>query len=141
MQMRNKRNLTFIIFLFLAAVDLLETSAQYCFKKTAQPESELQIRAWADILTFIHSVSFSPFLWLGLLSMLAVFVLWSTVLSKIDLSVAVAVCSFSYITIPIVSMLFLHEHISFVRWIGIALIIAGVTCVSLTSTHKEEAAQ
>jgi undecaprenyl phosphate-alpha-L-ara4N flippase subunit ArnE len=65
------------------------------------------------------------------------FIIWSTILSKIDLSVAVPIASFSYILVPLVSIIFLHEKISALRWLGIFFILAGVIFVSLSSREKE----
>jgi drug/metabolite transporter (DMT)-like permease len=132
-----KGNLTFKIFLFLVSVDFLETLTQFCFKKTALPESAFEINALADILVFLKLMLFSPFLWLGLVSVLFTFIIWSTILSHIDLSVAVPVCSFSYITIPLVSIIFFHEKLSYLRWMGIFLILIGVILVSVSTNHKE----
>jgi drug/metabolite transporter (DMT)-like permease len=77
------------------------------------------------------------YLWLGLISVALTFVLWSTILSKIDLSVAVPVASFSYILIPIASIIFLHEKISALRWSGIFFILAGVIVVSLSEKTSQ----
>ncbi len=135
-----KNNLTFKMLLFLISTDFLETFIQFCFKKSALSESQLQINAFIDIVIFVRAVISSPFLWLGLVSVALTFIIWSTILSRIDLSVAVPLCSFSYITIPIVSMFFLHEQMNMLRWIGIVFIIAGVILVSLSSKHKEGSA-
>lgn len=131
--MREKRHLTFKILLFLISTDILETATHYCFKRSAIPEAGFQIMNPGDAFIFAKAMVFSPFLWLGLLSVLLTFVIWSTLLSRIDLSVAVPVCSFSYIFIPIVSMIFLHETIGFMRWAGIFFILIGVILVSLSS--------
>ncbi len=138
--MLKKGNLTFKIFLFLIFVDFLETFTQFCFKKTALPESGFEINVLSDILIFLKAMAFSPFLWLGLVSVLFTFIIWSTILSHIDLSVAVPVCSFSYITIPLVSIIFLHEKVTYLRWMGIFLILIGVILVSISSKHQEAVA-
>jgi undecaprenyl phosphate-alpha-L-ara4N flippase subunit ArnE len=65
------------------------------------------------------------------------FIIWSTILSKIDLSVAVPIASFSYILVALVSILFLHETITLLRWMGIFLILTGVIFVSVSSRVKE----
>lgn len=121
--MNIKKHITFKIFAALAATDLLETFAQFCFKKSAV--SGMLIR--------------SPFLWLGLFSVFVIFVLWCVVLSKIDLSVAVPVASISYITIPLVSIIFLGEKVSFTQWSGIFLILSGIILVSLSAKTREGA--
>jgi drug/metabolite transporter (DMT)-like permease len=74
---------------------------------------------------------------MGLLSLIFMFIVWSSILSKIDLSVAVPIASFSYILVALVSILFLHETITLLRWIGIFLILTGVIFVSVSSRVKE----
>ena len=135
--MTGKRHVTFRVLLFLICIDLLETFAQFCFKKSALPASLWEVHDPLGGLRFIAAVLPSPFLWAGLLSVLVIFISWSTILSRIDLSVAVPVCSFSYISVPLVSMLFFGEHVSPVRWAGICLILTGVILVSMSSMRKE----
>jgi drug/metabolite transporter (DMT)-like permease len=136
--MLKRKYLTFKIFLFLIFIDILETFAQFCFKKSVLLVNGFQIQALRDILHFIIQVAPSPYLWFGLFSVVLIFAIWSTILSKIDLSVAVPVCSFSYITVPLVSLVFLHEKISALRWLGISIILLGVVLVAVSSTRKEK---
>ena len=136
--MPQKKHLTYKIFFLLVFIDFLETFAQFCFKKTSLPENNFEIKALHDVFSFVINIIPSPFLWLGLFSVLLMFTLWSTALSKIDLSVAVPVCSLSYITIPLVAQFFLHEKISPLRWLGILIVLFGVVLVSMSSRHKEE---
>jgi drug/metabolite transporter (DMT)-like permease len=133
----HKNKLTLKIILFLVCVDFLETFTHFCFKKSVLPESGLEILTPKDLIIFIQAVTSSGFLWAGLLSVVATFIIWSTLLSKIDLSVAVPICSFSYILVPLVSILFLNEKITALRWFGIFFILAGVILVSM-STKKSE---
>jgi drug/metabolite transporter (DMT)-like permease len=67
------------------------------------------------------------------------FIIWSAILSKIDLSVAVPIASFSYILVALVSILFLNETVSLLRWIGIFFILSGVIFVSASSQARESA--
>jgi drug/metabolite transporter (DMT)-like permease len=132
-----KKSLTLKIVLVLVFSDILETCAHFFFKKSAMPESGFQISNIADAFAFILTIIRSPFLWLGILSATLIFIAWSTVLSKIDLSVAVPIASFSYILVPIVSLVFLKEHISALRWAGILAILSGVALVSISTKNKE----
>jgi len=133
-----KKHLTFKILLFLVSTDILETFAQFCFKKSAACQNFLEVATFMQGVIFLKSAFFSPFLWLALLSVFLIFVIWSTILSKIDLSVAVPVASFSYVLVPLVSSIFLHEKISYTRWLGIIFILVGVIFVSMTTGPKEE---
>ena len=133
-----KKSLTLKVILFLIFTDILETSVQFCFKKSALTQSGFDIKALSDVFVFLGGALSSWFLWVGILLVLLEFITWSTLLSKIDLSVAVPVASLSYILVPLVSIIFLHEKITMLRWAGIFFILMGVIFVSVTSQEKQE---
>jgi len=133
----NKKKLTLKILLFLIFTDCLETLIQFCFKKSAATGIDFNVSSIANALTFLKLTLFSPYLWIGLITVFLVFIIWSTILSKIDLSVAVPLASFSYILVPLVSVIFLHEKIPALRWVGICFIIIGIIFVSRSSKEKE----
>jgi undecaprenyl phosphate-alpha-L-ara4N flippase subunit ArnE len=89
-----------------------------------------------DALLFLKTTFSSGFLWLAFLFIALIFIIWSTILSKIDLSVAVPVASFSYILVPLASIIFLHEKIDMLRWFGIIFILMGIIFVSMSSKEK-----
>ncbi|MFA6130444.1 MAG: EamA family transporter [Candidatus Omnitrophota bacterium] len=131
-----KKKVTLKILLLLVASDMLETAIHFFFKKGALAQTEFSAIDLPNAVIFLKGVFSSPFLWAGLLTVAVVFIIWSTILSKIDLSVAVPIASFSYILVPVVSVIFLHEHISALRWAGILFILAGVILVSLSSKER-----
>jgi drug/metabolite transporter (DMT)-like permease len=134
-----KGKLTLKIFLFLILSDVLETFHQFCFKKSASLENGPDLTSFYEGLVFFKTVFSSPFFWIGLLSLILMFIIWSAILSKIDLSVAVPIASFSYILVALVSILFLNETVSLLRWIGIFFILSGVIFVSASSQARESA--
>ena len=127
------------ILLLLISSDILETTIHLFFKKSVLAQHGFVVVDLASAVVFLRTVFSSPFLWAGLLLVVIVFIIWSAVLSRIDLSVAVPIASFSYILVPIVSIVFLHEQITVLRWGGICFILLGVIFVSLSS--KERIAQ
>ena len=131
-----KKRVTLKILLLLIASDILESAIHFFFKKSVLAQGTLKVVDFTGTIFFLKAVFSSPFLWAGLLTVATVFIIWSTVLSKIDLSVAVPVASFSYILVPIVSIIFLHEKITFFRWAGILFILSGVILVSLSSKER-----
>jgi len=135
-----KRNLTFKILIFLITTDLLETVAQFFFKRSVAGVYFLEAGDMSNFFLFLKTILPSPFLWMGLVTVLAIFITWATILSKIDLSVAVPVASFSYVTIPLVCSIFLHERISALRGYGIFCILVGVILVSASTRNKEKRA-
>jgi drug/metabolite transporter (DMT)-like permease len=133
-----KKKVTLKILLLLIVCDILETALHFCFKKSVLAQSSKVIVDLATAVEFLKLTFASPFLWLGLLAVVSVFIIWSTVLTKIDLSVAVPIASFSYILIPLVSIIFLHEQITALRWLGVFFVLAGVILVSLSSKERLE---
>ena len=81
----------------------------------------------------------SPYFWLGAAGMVASFIVWMTVLSSIDLSIAFPLGSLSFILIPVLSVIFLGEEVPGMRWIGIAFIIGGIIMLSISEKEGEAA--
>ncbi|MCX5699271.1 MAG: EamA family transporter [Candidatus Omnitrophica bacterium] len=131
-----KKKVTFKILLLLIASDILETTVHFFFKKSTLAPGYGQVTDLTSAVVFFKVVFSSVFLWAGLLTVVAVFIIWSMVLSKIDLSVAVPIASFSYILVPVVSIIFLHEQITALRWLGVFFVLAGVILVSLSSQER-----
>lgn len=132
-----KKKITLKILLLLIFSDILETLSSLFFKKSALIDNGFIINKLTDIFVFLKDMAFCPYLWLGLVAVILTFVIWSTILSRIDLSVAVPIASFSYIFVPLCSIIFLHEKVSLLRWTGIFFILAGVIFVSFSSKEKE----
>lgn len=136
--MSPRKHITLKVIAALILTDLLETFAQFCFKKSALTAGSWQITSLVNGTSFLITLLQSPFIWLGLACVMVIFVCWSLILSKVDLSVAVPVASISYITIPLVSVIFLHETITLTQWSGIGFILAGIILVSMSVQAKDE---
>lgn len=57
---------------------------------------------------------------------------WLRVLDHADLSYAKPFTSLSYVTVSILSVLLLDEHIAPLQLVGIGVVVAGVWCVAST---------
>ncbi|MDD2927610.1 MAG: EamA family transporter [Candidatus Omnitrophica bacterium] len=134
-----KNKLTLKLLFFLVLTDFLETFIHLCFKKSTLLEEGVVITSPFELFVFLQNVFSSPFLLIGLVLVVGTFILWSSLLSRVDLSVAVPICSFSYILIPLASIIFLHEKVSFFRWGGVLFILLGVVLVSLSTSEKGRA--
>ncbi len=81
----------------------------------------------------------NPYVALGILLLLAFFASYMSALSWADLTYVLPATSISYVLVALIAYFRFHESISPTRWLGIALITAGVGFVaagpSLTS-HK-----
>ncbi|MEA2477418.1 MAG: hypothetical protein QOF16_1365 [Actinomycetota bacterium] len=73
-----------------------------------------------------------PKLWLGLALFGISAVFWLLVLSKVPLSVAYPFVGVSYIVVVLVSRFVLHEHVPGLRWLGVAVVAAGIALVGFS---------
>jgi drug/metabolite transporter (DMT)-like permease len=132
----SKGQLTLKIFALLVMNDLGDTLAQLLMKK-GLIGTGINSVTFGNILHFCAANSQSLLLWLGIIVQLLNFFIWIVILYKIDLSIAMPAGSTSYVFIPIVAALFLHENVSLLRWAGIALIVLGIHFVSQSKKTAE----
>jgi drug/metabolite transporter (DMT)-like permease len=68
----------------------------------------------------------NPWVAIGILLLLAFFSTYMTALSWADLTYVLPATSLGYVLLALVARFLLHEHVSPLRWLGIALITGGV---------------
>ena len=124
-----KKGLTFKIFSLMLVTDVGESAAQLLMKKGLAHTGMTVIHP-ATVFDFLVRNAVSPLLWLGIFFYALTFFIWIVVLAHVDLSMAMPLASTSYILIPFMAMIFLHESIAPLRWIGIFFIILGIRSVA-----------
>jgi drug/metabolite transporter (DMT)-like permease len=72
----------------------------------------------------------TPWVFGGVLLLLVFFASYLTALSWADLTFVLPATSLAYVAVALLSRFWLHEQISTERWLGIALITAGVGFVT-----------
>lgn len=72
----------------------------------------------------------NPWVAIGILLLMAFFASYMTALSWADLTYVLPATSLGYVILALVARFVLHEHVSPLRWIGIALITGGVGFVA-----------
>jgi drug/metabolite transporter (DMT)-like permease len=72
----------------------------------------------------------NPWILLGIGCLLIFFTSYSTALSWADLTFVLPATAIGYVVLALLSQYFLHEQISWQRWIGILLIVVGVGFVA-----------
>ena len=84
----------------------------------------------------------NPWVTLGILLLLAFFTCYMSALSWADLTYVLPASSLGYVLVALVARFAFHEEISFSRWLGIAMIAAGVGFVaagpSVTPGHEHD---
>lgn len=80
----------------------------------------------------IVGIALNPIFILVIAFMAAQLVNWLKVLDHADLSYAKPFTSLSYVTVCVLSVLLLGEHIAPLQIVGIVVVVAGVWCVGMT---------
>jgi drug/metabolite transporter (DMT)-like permease len=75
----------------------------------------------------------SPSIWLGIASLITFFVAYVLALSWADYSFVQPAASLAYGVVALLGYLLLGEHVSLMRWAGIAVICLGVFVVGRTN--------
>jgi drug/metabolite transporter (DMT)-like permease len=81
----------------------------------------------------------NEFVWLGIASLLTFFVANLLVLSYADYSFVQPASSAAYGVVALLGYFMLGEHVSLLRWAGIAVICVGVLVVGRTNPRTETA--
>ena len=64
---------------------------------------------------------------------------WLQVLGRADLSYAQPITSLTYVSVYVLSGLYLDEKLDTLQILGIAIILAGVWCISRTGSMQSDA--
>ena len=115
-----------ILGLMLAAVLALATG-EVALAKGMKAESVGEVRWIAQVLAVVSN----PWIWAGAALMLVHLILYMAALGKADLSLVLPLTAASYPLTTLLSRYYLGEQVGMSRWIGVALITAGVAVVGL----------
>jgi multidrug transporter EmrE-like cation transporter len=92
----------------------------------------------AELLHTAHQILGSGSIWLGIASLIAFFVAYMLALSWADYSFVQPVASLAYGVVALLGSFMLGEHVSPMRWAGIAVICLGVFVVGRTDPRTTE---
>jgi drug/metabolite transporter (DMT)-like permease len=126
--MTNEARVPVRLVIGLAVAIALDTALQLVWKTgiAAIPDTSSM---WETLV----AIALNPIFILVVVFMAAQLVNWLKVLDHADLSYAKPFTSLSYVTVCILSVLLLGEHIAPLQIVGIVVVVAGVWCVSRTS--------
>jgi len=136
-----KKGLTLRVVMLVVAADVIQFIIMVSFKKVAAelPPVSLDTLGVGSVLHLAWVAVQTKYFWLGIAGMASSFIIWPAVLAALDLSVAFPLGSMSFVLIPILSIVFLGEHIGVLRWFGILVITGGIAWLSVT--EKQPALQ
>lgn len=122
--------MSFILMIMIYAV---VSAAGLALLKTSFTETSLHWSSLTNILATVASLMRNFKFILGLILYLAGFVLWLRILIERPLSYAFPIASGAlYVAIVFATYLFIGESISYIRLMGIVLILSGIILVGRT---------
>jgi len=107
---------------------LLNAVAQLLLKSGAGAVGP--IAGWDGLRTAAPALALHPGVLLGLLCYAVSVVVWIVALSRVDVSIAYPMLSVGYVVNALLAMWLFHEDVSLQRWLGIGVILIGVTLVA-----------
>jgi drug/metabolite transporter (DMT)-like permease len=110
----------------LAVAIALDTALQLVWKAGVADIPDTSVR------DAVVGIALNPIFILVIALMAAQLVNWLKVLDHADLSYAKPFTSLSYVTVCVLSVLLLGEHIAPLQIAGIVVVVAGVWCVGMT---------
>ena len=90
--------------------------------------------------TRLLSALSSPFIILGIFSLVIGMCCYMTAVSFADLSYVFPATAISYVVMVLLSIVWLQEHVSAKRWTGVAFIVLGVGIVAAGPSRTEKPA-
>ena len=92
----------------------------------------------AEIFRLIKAGVTNPQILLGVFFEALFFVCLLMLMSKSDISFLWPLTALSFVFATVAAMIFLHEHVSPTRWIGVGLIMLGAAFISYSEHAKEK---
>ena len=122
-----------VMFLATLSAAIGETMLSYILRKIEQPDwrEPSQIFGW-----FLQVVT-NPYVLIGTTFLVGFFVLYLASLSWADLSFVMPLSALSFVFATVLAKIILKEEVSWWRWIGILVIMIGITLVSFD--HGQQA--
>jgi drug/metabolite transporter (DMT)-like permease len=117
---------TFRKYLVLAGVALCASIGDSLLAHGMKQVGSISLHRLPDVILAV----LNPSVALGILLLLGFFACYMTALSWADLTYVLPATSLGYVLLTLIAKFCLHEAVSTTRWLGIALISAGVGFVT-----------
>ena len=138
--MTSSKPLTLKTSVLVALLIILNSAGNFFFGLGMKRIGALHGWSLAALHAAFIAVFSSPWIWLGIVSMLLFLAALMLVLSWADFSYVLPATASMYAVVPLLSHFILGETVTAVRWIGVGLICVGVGFVGQTppSTTRKE---
>jgi drug/metabolite transporter (DMT)-like permease len=138
--MTSPENFSYKTSLMVVLLVILSSAGNLFFSIGMKRIGALQGWGMAALHSAFVAVFTSVWVWLGIVSMLMFFASLMLVLSWADFSYVLPATAAMYAASPLLGHFILGENVTVIRWVGVALICAGVLFVGRTpanTTNKD----
>jgi multidrug transporter EmrE-like cation transporter len=118
-------------FILLTLIVVAGTGGELCVSRAMKVVGESPSLRPAEVAKVILRALRVPWMWLGVGMMAVAFFSLLGALSIYDVSFVVPVTALSYVAGAFGGIVFLREHVSAQRWLGVSLVAIGVALVFL----------
>jgi drug/metabolite transporter (DMT)-like permease len=118
--------------LLLVTIVVAGTGGELCVTRAMKEIGEVTDFRPRALVRFISRALLVSWMWIGIGMMTVAFFALLAALSFENVSFVVPVTALSYAAGAVGAVIFLREHISLQRWIGVLIVCAGVTIVLLS---------
>jgi drug/metabolite transporter (DMT)-like permease len=118
--------LTFRKYLVILSIVFFGSVGDACLARGMKDVGSIDVHHVANIFSALAS----PFVIVGIFLLLGFMWSYMTALSFADLTYVLPATAISYVVMTLLSIFWLHEHVSSRRWIGVAFIVIGVGVVA-----------
>ena len=113
-------------YLVLAGVSVFAPVGDSLLSYGMKQVGNISLKNVSDLLLAITN----PWVGVGIVLLLGFFASYMTALSWADLTYVLPASSLGYVLLALIARFALHEHISLMRWLGIAMVSSGVGFVT-----------
>jgi drug/metabolite transporter (DMT)-like permease len=118
-------------FVLFTVIVVAGTGGELCVSRAMKSVGEATSFRPAEVIRVILRAFRQPWMWVGISMMTLAFFALLGALSFYNVSFVVPVTALSYVAGALGGVVFLHERVSFQRWIGVLLVAIGVALVFL----------
>jgi len=118
--------------LLVLASSLLGVSGQILLKMGMDRLGGVEFSGLAPLLRTATQVFTTPSVLLGFGCYGVSALIWLVVLSRLDVSLAYPLLALNFVLVPLFGWLILGEQVPPWRWVGIGIVVVGVTVISRT---------
>jgi uncharacterized membrane protein len=115
---------------WVVVVVLSSTAGDVFSAKGMSERGEIHDFRPSGIARVFHYIATHPMVLAGVVTNAVSFLAFLALLSVAQLSFAVPATALSYILKTLLAHLYLHEHVNRRRWLGVALVSAGIILIS-----------